>query len=107
MTPLLPDTVARYFAATNAHHPDSVADCFELDARVRDEGRDYNGREAIRAWAGETSRKYNFQAEVRSAVSAEDRLVVTAHLTGDFPGNPVDLDFRFRLASLIAALEIV
>jgi hypothetical protein len=107
MTPPLPDIVASYFAATNAHAPDRISACFEPDARVRDEGRDYNGREAIRAWAEEASRKYNFQAEVRSAVTTQDRLVVRAHLTGDFPGNPVDLDFRFRLASLIATLEIV
>ena len=106
MTPRLPDIVSSYFAATNAHHPDRIAACFEPDARVRDEGRDYNGREAIRVWAEETNRKYNFQAEVRSAVAAEDGLVVTAHLTGDFPGNPADLDFRFRLADRIAALEI-
>jgi hypothetical protein len=36
-----------------------------------------------------------------------DRTVVTAHLTGDFPGNPVDLRYRFKLAGAeIVALEI-
>ena len=36
-----------------------------------------------------------------------DRTVVTAHLTGDFPGNPVDLHYRFKVAGgEIAALEI-
>jgi hypothetical protein len=36
-----------------------------------------------------------------------DRTTVTAHLTGNFPGNPVDLGYRFKLAgSRIAALDI-
>jgi hypothetical protein len=39
--------------------------------------------------------------------TAKDRTVVTAHLTGNFPGNPVDLHYRFKLAGLkIIALEI-
>jgi hypothetical protein len=38
---------------------------------------------------------------------AADGTVVTAHLTGDFPGNPVDLRYRFKLAGPeIIALEI-
>jgi hypothetical protein len=106
MTPNLPDIVKAYFEATNAHAPDRVAACFELDARVRDDGRDHQGRDAIRAWAEESDRKYSFQAEVLSAEQEAGRLVVTAHLTGDFPGNPVDLRFQFRLAERIAALEI-
>ena len=36
-----------------------------------------------------------------------DRTAVRAHLTGDFPGNPVDLDYRFKLAgAAITLLEI-
>lgn len=38
---------------------------------------------------------------------AADRTIVTAHLTSDFPGNPVDLRYRFKLAGPeIVALEI-
>jgi ketosteroid isomerase-like protein len=103
----LPKPVAEYFAAANADDADRVAACFVEDAVVRDEGRDMHGRAAIRAWAQETRRKYRFHAEVRMVEETPDRTVVTAHLTGDFPGNPVDLRYRFKLAGMeIVALEI-
>jgi len=103
----LPKPLAEYFAAANTGDADRVAACFAEDAIVHDEGRDMHGRPAIRAWARETWRKYRFHAEVRIVEEIAGRTVVTAHLTGDFPGNPVDLRYRFKLAGAeITALEI-
>ena len=103
----LSKSVVEYFAAANTNDPDRVAACFAEGAVVHDEGRDIHGRNAIRAWAKETRRKYRFHAEILNAEEAADRTVVTAHLTGDFPGNPVDLHYRFKLAGAeIIALEI-
>ena len=52
-------------------------------------------------------RKYHFHAAVLAVEEAGDHTVVTAHLTGDFPGNPVDLRYRFKLDGReIIALEI-
>jgi hypothetical protein len=43
----------------------------------------------------------------QAAEEVEDRTVVTADLTGDFPGNPVDLRYRFKLVdSPIISLDI-
>jgi ketosteroid isomerase-like protein len=94
----LPQPIAAYFAAANGDDADRVAACFAEDAVVRDEGHDIHGREAVRAWAEEVRRTYHFHAEVTAVEEAADRTVVIAHLTGDFPGNPVDLHYRFRLA---------
>ena len=64
-------------------------------------------RATFRTWAEEVRRKYHFHAEVIAVEEATDRTVVTAHLTGDFPGNPVDLQYRFKLTGPeIIALEI-
>ena len=43
----LPTPLAAYFAAANAHDTDAVLACFAADARVRDEGKDLVGRDAI------------------------------------------------------------
>lgn len=103
----LPQPLEAYFAAANTDDADRVADCFTESAIVQDEGHEIHGRGAVRAWAVETRRKYRFQAEVLAIADDADRTVVTAHLTGDFPGNPVDLRYRFKLADgKIAALEI-
>jgi ketosteroid isomerase-like protein len=103
----LPKPLAEYFAAANTADADRTAACFADDALVHDEGGDYRGRAAIRGWAEEVRRKYRFHAEPIAVEETADRTVVTAHLTGDFPGNPVDLPYRFKLAgSQIVALEI-
>ena len=103
----LPKSLAEYFAAANTDDADRVAACFAENAVVRDEGRDIRGRGAVRAWAEAARRKYRFHAEALTIEEAADRTVVTAHLTGDFPGSPVDLRYRFKLAGPeIIALEI-
>lgn len=104
----LPLPFARYFEAANGDDADAVAASFAADAHVRDEGRDHHGRDAVRAWAADARRRYRFQAEPRSLEPAPDGGgVVTAHLTGDFPGAPADLRYRFILAGdEIADLEI-
>ena len=98
MRPEPPDILARYFAAQNAHDIDAMTDCFAPDAQVRDEGRDHHGRAAIRAWLHETSEKYRVQVEPLELRREEGLTVVVARVSGDFPGSPADLTFRFGLA---------
>ena len=103
----LPAPIARYLDAANTDDADAVAACFTADARVQDEARDHDGAAAIRAWAAAARRRYRFHAEPRSFEPAFDGGTVTAHLTGDFPGAPADLRYRFRLAGdRVADLEI-
>jgi ketosteroid isomerase-like protein len=104
----LPTIIAEYFAAANEDDADHVAACFADDAVVHDEGRNIRGSSAVRAWAKETRRKYRYHAEiVRIEEKTAGRTIVTAHLTGDFPGSPIDLRYRFKYAdSKIIALEI-
>ncbi len=107
MTVKLPLPIARYFEAANGDDADAVAAAFAVDAHVRDEGRDHHGREAVREWAQDSRRRYRFQAEPLSLEPEPEGGVVTAHLTGDFPGAPADLRYRFVLAGdAIAHLEI-
>jgi len=108
MTVPLSAPIAQYFAASNKDDAaDAVAACFTADALVHDEAHDHRGRDAIRDWAAEARRKYRFHAEVTGAEPAADGALVTAHLTGDFPGAPADLRYRFKLDDgLIARLEI-
>ncbi len=103
----LPQVLDDYFAAANARDPDRVAVCFTEGASVRDEGKNIQGREAIRAWAEESGRKYRFYADVRSIKEGDGMTVVMARVTGDFPGSPIDLKYRFKISGeLIFDLEI-
>jgi ketosteroid isomerase-like protein len=103
----LPEPIAAYFTAANGDDSDSVASCFTEDAVVRDEKREMRGRRAIRDWAEETRRKYRYHAAATAMEQTGYRTVITAHLSGDFPGSPIDLPYRFTLSGAhIAALEI-
>ncbi len=103
----LPDPIARYFAADAADGA-AVAACFAADAVVADEDRTHRGRAAIARWKTEASAKYAYVSVPVAVDDQGDRIVVTAHLTGNFPGSPVDLRYAFTLAGTeIARLEIV
>ncbi|MDL2408511.1 nuclear transport factor 2 family protein [Rhizobium calliandrae] len=107
MTLALPKPIADYFAADAADGA-AVAACFTADAVVVDEKKTYTGRDAIAAWKSEASAKYEYVADPVAIDDQGDRVVVTAHLTGNFPGSPVDLRYAFTLSgNAIARLEIV
>ena len=107
MPPILPEPVINYLAAVKAKDTGMLALCFTDDALVHDEGRDYRGLDAIRAWNKETQTKYKYVIEPLDASMSGDTVKLRARLTGDFPGSPVDLDFTFMLANdKITSLEI-
>jgi hypothetical protein len=103
----LPKPVRFFFIAANERDSSALVRCFADDAVVRDEGRIMQGAEAISAWQSEAAGKYNHIAEPVGVSHKDGKLIVTAKVTGDFPGSPFNLDHVFTLdGDLIAALEI-
>jgi len=102
----LPKPIADYFAA-DATDRAAVAKCFAADAVVIDERQTYRGREAIARWKTDASEKYDYVSEPIAIDERADKITVTAHVTGNFPGSPVDLRYAFSLAgNEITRLEI-
>lgn len=101
----LPAPIAAYFAAE--HDPDALAHCFTAHAVMKDDGHTYTGADAIKAFMAEASARYS-ATSVPFAVEQEDGVqLVRAEITGNFPGSPIVLRYRFRLErGLIASLEI-
>jgi hypothetical protein len=105
-TLILPAPIAAYFSA-DRQDPEAVARCFTAPAIVKDEGRTHSGLEAIRAWKEAASAKYTYATEPFALRQEEGCHVVAGRVAGNFPGSPVDLQYRFRLErGLIASLEI-
>jgi len=103
----LPGRIAAYFAADRSKDAEAVVRCFAEDAKVTDEGHTYVGIDAIRRWKTEASAKYTYTVEPFAIAVDGDRTVVTAHLSGDFPGSPIDLRYAFKLVGdPIASMEI-
>ncbi|MDO5895570.1 nuclear transport factor 2 family protein [Agrobacterium sp. Azo12] len=103
----LPKAIATYFAADREGHAADIANCFLDTAFVRDEGNTYLGRDEIRRWKEEASTKYQYTATPFNITTDGARTVVTSHLSGNFPGSPVDLRYAFVLSGdQIEQLEI-
>jgi len=106
-TPIdLPAPIAAYFAA-DAADAGGVALCFTENGVVIDERREHQGRQAIERWKAEALAKYHYTSEpLTGDVSGADVTVMT-RVTGEFPGSPIELRYRFTLrGARIARLEI-
>lgn len=102
----LPAPIASYFA-NETTDPQAVARCFAEDALVVDERHEHRGRAAIAAWNADARAKFSFTTDLLAAETDGTRATVRAKVTGNFPGSPIELRFRFTLAGdLIARLEI-
>lgn len=102
----LPEPVAAYFDA-DQRDGDAVAHCFTNQAVVKDEGQTHCGLEAIKAWKTAASAKYRYTSTPFAVEQKDGWCIVTSRLTGNFPGSPIDLRYRFRLErGKIAHLEI-
>ncbi|MGY2463103.1 nuclear transport factor 2 family protein [Vreelandella sulfidaeris] len=103
----LPDAISTYFRISNGADVSHIAECFTHDACVFDEGETHRGRPAIQAWMRATREKIEYRVEPVSVSQQGNTMVVTATVTGNFPGSPVQLDHAFQLAeSQIQSLEI-
>jgi hypothetical protein len=107
MTLLLPEPIAKYFAAEMAGDSGALARCFTKDGVVRDEGGTYSGIAAIQQWNTEAKAKYHYTVEPLSVSGRDGDIVVMGRLAGDFPGSPIALEHVFRVAgNRVVSLEI-
>jgi len=103
----VPAVIESYFQASNANDIDALVVCFAPDATVTDEKQTHRRTAEIKAWSIDVRKKYEFRTEVLKAVEKSGVNIVTAKVSGNFPGSPVDLDFKFALVKdKIASLDI-
>lgn len=97
MSDQLSKVLETYFASASAGDIEKACACFEKDAAVHDEARNHEGLFAIRVWIEETTRRYQPKMKVLHVTAKEDETVVTAEVSGSFPGSPLELDYSFTL----------
>lgn len=96
MTPASPNVIAEFFRATNTRDFNDFLSLFTPDAHVNDEANDHYGAE-IATWIDQATAATKPTADITSVEAAGDRFVVTANLSGNFPGSPVVLRYYFML----------
>src|SRR5260370_42479697 len=92
----LPQPIADYFQAANAHKTDAVVAAFAEDALVTDESREHRSA-AIKERSDEVNEKYKPHAEGTNVAEIGDKTIVTADVSGRFPGSPVQLRYNFTV----------
>lgn len=91
----LPTPIAAYYAAKNRHDIDAMLAPFAENAVVHDEGEDYRGHTAIRAWMEHTTAKYAVTVAPEEVTIHDGATIVRALVSGNFPGSPAYLTYRF------------
>ena len=82
--------------ANNDRDADSVTACFSKDAVVYDDGQIMRGAEEIRQWIAELFRKFQYVVSPTNVRELTNGAILTATITGDFPGARVSLDYNCR-----------
>ena len=89
-----PEIVRRYLALAGQADKEPYLALFTDDAVVEDEGRTHRGIDEIRAWRSGTPL---VSYEITDVEQTPAGTVVTATISGDFPGSPfAGLRFRFE-----------
>lgn len=92
--PQLSGIIRRYFELASQPDADAYLALFAADAIVEDESAEYRGIDAIRVWRREVPLA---SYEITDVDETPLRTVVTATISGDFPGSPfAGLKFRFE-----------
>lgn len=95
-TPSALAPIGEYFELAPSADTAAYFALFADDAVVRDDGGEYRGIEAIRAWRSSVPSVTYSVDDVRSS---DDRYLAHVDIAGDFPGSPVRLGFLFQFAA--------
>lgn len=93
----MPKIIESYIQASNDNNRDNFIQCFSSSATVLDEGETLVGHEAIGKWFTSTRTKYKFKCEPLAIDERGDDFLLTAKVSGNFPGSPVTLDYNIKV----------
>ena len=92
----LPPIIAAFFHATNTRDFSDFLSLFTPDAHVNDEASDHYGPE-IATWIDRATDYTKPTVTVTHISNDGNHFVITATVSGNFPGSPVQLRYYFTL----------
>ena len=78
MSTNLPKTIETYFRALNIYDSELLAECFTEDATFKDEGKEYQGLDAIKAHIIEINNNPKVKTVVTNSIDSNGETIVTA-----------------------------
>src|SRR5882672_9944241 len=92
----LPKVIADLIAAQDKYDSHAFAENFSDDATVHDEGKTYHGKTEIKQWNEMTNANYKTKYEPLEVITQGDTIILTAKISGTFPGSPVIIKYNFE-----------
>ena len=93
----LPENIAGFIKAQNDLDSTAFANYFTLQATVSDEGSSYSGREEIKSWIQEATKKYNMQLTAINFTQTGSKAKLTVEVRGTFPGSPIVMNYHLEM----------
>lgn len=101
----LPNIISDLVRAQDNFDSHKYAECFTETAIVYDEGKTHRGKTEIEKWIRAANDEYKTVMKPQSF--NDDDHILTAEISGTFPGSPLILKYHFELKdSLIQSLKI-
>lgn len=102
-----PKVVERFVETQNNYNSKAYIECFTESAIVYDEGKVYTGKDEICRWIEHANEAYHSSMEPLKYEQSGSNGVLTAKVSGTFPGSPIVLQFHLGLMNdLIASLKV-
>lgn len=103
----LPIQIDKYFTSELTDDTEILSEIFAKNAVVGDESAKHRGIEAIKAWKKAGKLATGYMTEPKAVHHHENQTIVTAEVSGRFPGSPATLTYAFTLQDdRISELEI-
>jgi hypothetical protein len=103
----LPKVVSDFVNAQNNFDSEASANCFSETGIMLEEGKPYKGRAEIQGLIEETNEKYQSMMTPVDYIEEGTSSVLSAEVSGTFPGSPAVLQFHFTLKNnLIEYLKV-
>jgi len=93
----LPQVVERFIETQQIYDSKAFTECFTETAIVHDEGKTHTGREEIHQWIEHAMEAYKSQLKPLQYEESGSKGVLTAEVSGTFPGSPIVLKFHLGL----------
>lgn len=103
----LPKIVARFIETQNNLDSKAYVACFTDAAIVHDEGKTHKGKAEILQWIEHANAAYQSFMKPLQYEQSGTNGVLTAEVSGTFPGSPAELKFHLGLKDdLIDSLKV-
>ncbi len=103
----IPQVIERFIETQHTNDSKAFAECLIDTAIVHDEGKTHNGKEEIQQWIQHSMDSYKSELKPLDYKESDSKAVLTAEVSGTFPGSPIMLKFNFTLKDgLINSLKV-